>query len=107
MFFLTSSMFKLKEKYEINRNILKRDDIEYSPSKINATNTANSQICINIPREDIVFNLLNSYLDSNFDVLHAANNHRYADNKYIRFVNLELIALFSYYKLTTSSGKHL
>ena len=100
-------MFKLSEKYEINRDILKCDYIRYSPSEINTINTANSQVYINIPREDSVISLLNSYLDLNFDVLHARTNNRYANDNDIRLVNLGPIALFSNYKLTTSSGKHL
>ena len=51
--------------------------------------------------------MLNSYLELNFDVLHAATNNRYADGNDIRLVNLGPIGLFSNYKLTTSSGKHL
>ena len=51
--------------------------------------------------------MLNSYLELNFDVLHAATNNRYADGNDIRLVNLGPIPLFSNYKLTTSSGKHL
>ena len=51
--------------------------------------------------------MLNSYLESNFDVLHATTNNRYVDGNDIRLVNLGPIALFSHYKLTTSSGKHL
>ena len=50
---------------------------------------------------------MNSYLELNFDVLHAVNNDRYVDANDIRLVNLGPIALFSNYKLTTSSGKHL
>ena len=101
-------MFKLNEKYEINRDILKCDYIRYSPSEISTINTANSQVYINIPREDSVISLLNSYLELNFDVLHAAApNNRYADGNDIRLVNLGPIALFSNYKLTSSSGKHL
>ena len=101
-------MFKLNEKYEINRDILKCDYIRYSPSEISTINTANSQVYINIPREDSVISLLNSYLELNFDVLHAAApNNRYVDGNDIRLVNLGPIALFSNYKLTTSSGKHL
>ena len=100
-------MFKLSEKYEINRDILKCDYIRYSPSEISTINTANSQVYINIPREDSVISLLNSYLELNFDVLHAATNNRYADGNDIRLVNLGPIGLFSNYKLTTSSGKHL
>ena len=53
-------MFKLNEKYGIKRNNLKYDYIRYSPSEISKINTANSQIYINIPREDSVTSLLNS-----------------------------------------------
>ena len=39
--------------------------------------------------------------------MHAATNNRYADGNDIRLINLGTIALFSNYKLATSSGKHL
>ena len=81
-------MFNLCENYEVDRRILKCDYIRYSPSKISTINAANSQIYINIPREDSVISLLNSYLDLNFDVVHAATNNRYADGNDIRLVNL-------------------
>ena len=100
-------MFKLNEKYEINRDILKCEYIRYSPSEISTINTTNSQVYINIPREDSVISLLNSYLELDFDVSHAGTNNRYEDGNNIRLVNLGPIALFSNYKLTTSSGKHL
>ena len=100
-------MFKLSEKYSINRDILKCDYIRYSPSEKSTINTANSQVYINIPREDSVSSLQNSYLELNFDVLHAATNNRYVDGNDIRLVNLGPFGLFSNYKLTTSSGKHL
>ena len=100
-------MFKLSESYELDRRILKCDYIRYSPAEISTINTANSQIYINMPREDSVISLLNSYLELNFDVLQAATNNRYVDANDIRLVNLGPIALFSNYKLTTSSGKHL
>ena len=100
-------MFKLSEKYEMDRKILKCDYIRYSPSEISTINTPNSQIYINIPREDSVISLLNSYLELNFDVLQAVAGNRYADGADIRLVNLAVIALFSICKLTTSSGKHL
>ena len=87
-------------------NTSKRDYIRYSPSEITTINTASSQIYNNIPREDSVISLLNSYLDLYFDVLHAASNNRYADKNDIRLVNLGPIA-FSIYKLTPSSEKHL
>ena len=100
-------MFKLSEKYEVDRKILKCDYIRYSPAEISTINTANSQVYIKRPREDSVISLLNSYLELNFDVLHAADNNRYVDANDIRLDNLRPIALFSNYKLTTSSGKHL
>ena len=62
-------MFKPSEKYQIDRSILKYDYIRYSPSEISTINTPNSQIYINIPREDSIISLLNSYLEVNFDVI--------------------------------------
>ena len=50
---------------------------------------------------------MNSYIEIKFDVLQAATDNRYVDANDIRLVNLGPIALFSSYKLTTSSGKHL
>ena len=41
------------------------------------------------------------------DVLHAASSNRFADKKNIRLANLGPIALFSNYKFSTCSGKHL
>ena len=100
-------MFKLSEKYSINRDISKCDLIRYSPSEISKINTPNSQKYINIPREDSAISLLNSYLELNFDVFYAATNNRYVDGNDKRLVNPGPIALFSNYRLTTSSGKHL
>ena len=88
-------MFRLTEIYEVDQKILKCDYIRYSPAEISTINTANSQICINIPREDSVISLLNSYLELNFDVLQAANNNRYVDTSNFRLVILGPIALFS------------
>ena len=51
--------------------------------------------------------MLNSYLELNFDVLHAATNNRYVDADDIWLINIAAIALFSSFKLTTSSGKQL
>ena len=100
-------MFKLNGKYSINRVILKCDYIRTFSSEISTINTTNSQIYINIPREDSVVSLLNSYLELNFYIIHAATKNRYLDGNDIRLVNLGPIAFFSSYKLTTSSGKHL
>ena len=90
-------MFKLNEKYEINRDILKCDYIRYGPSELSTINTANSQVYINIPREDSVISLLNSYLELHFNVLRADNSNRYLDGNDIRLVNLGSIGLFSNY----------
>ena len=100
-------MFNLCEKYEVDRRILKCDHIRYSPSEISTTNTANSQIYINLPREDSVISLLNSYIDLNFDVVHAATNNRYADGNDIRLVNLGPVALFSNYRVVNQFRKTL
>ena len=51
--------------------------------------------------------MLNSYLELKLDVLRADNGNRYVDADDIRLVNLGPIALFSIYKLTSHSGKHL
>ena len=100
-------MFKLNENYEVDRRILKCDYIRYSPAETSTINTPNGQIYINIPREDSVISLLNSYLDLNFEVIKRVDNSRYGNGNDIRLVNLGPVALFSSFKLTTSSGKHL
>ena len=100
-------MFKQIEKYRIDRRILKCDYIMCSPSEISTINTANSQIYNNLPREDSIISLLKSYLDLNFDVLNAAINNKYVDADDISLINQAVIALFSNFKSTTYSGKHL
>ena len=100
-------MLKLNENYEVDRRILKCDYIRYSPAEASTINTPNSQIYINIPREDSVVSLLNSYLDLSFEVIKRADNSRFANGNDIRLINLGPIALFSNFNLTTSSGKHL
>ena len=87
-------MLKLNEKYKANRSVLKCDFGLYSPSETSTINTANCQLYINIPREDSVNSFLNSYLDLNFDIVHAASNNRYADDNDIRFFNLGPFAFF-------------
>ena len=100
-------MFKLNEKYEVNGNIFNCDFIRYSPSEIGTINTAKSQVCIFIPIGYSVISHLCSYLDLKFVVLQAASNDRYVDNNNTMLVNLAPIGLFSSYKITASSGKHL
>ena len=91
----------------MNRNILKCDYRRYSPSEISTKNTPNSQTNINKLREDDKNSVLKSFHDLHFDVLNAATNIRYADGNDIRLINLGVIALFSFYEATTSSGKNL
>ena len=100
-------MFKLSERYQNDRRILKCDYIRYSRSEISTINTPISQIYYNIPREVSLISLLKSYLDLNFDVLNAATNNRYVDADDIWLINLAVNAIFNNFKLTTSSGKHL
>ena len=100
-------MFKLNEKYEVKRNILKCDYIPYSPSEISTKNTPNSQTIINIPWEDNANSVLDSRLDLNFDVLNATTGNRYVDANHISLINFGPIALFNKYDLTSSSGKHI
>ena len=66
---------------------MKLDYLRYPLSEISTLNTANSQIYIVIPREISVFSLLNSYLDLDFDVLHAVTGNRYSDGNDIKIVN--------------------
>ena len=70
-------------------------------------NTPNSQIFIIIPREDSVISSLKSYLDLNFEVIKKAENIRYGDGNDTMLVHVRPFALFSKFKLRTSSGKHL
>ena len=100
-------MLKVNENYEVDRRNVKCDYNRYSPDDTSIINTPNSQIFINIPREDSVISLLNSYLDLNFEVIKKADTYRYANGNDTRLVDLGPIALFINFKLTTSSGKHL
>ena len=100
-------MFNLNENYEVDRRILKCDYFRYSPAETSTIFTPNSQICFIIPRENFVISLLNSYLDLNFEVIKKADNSRYGNGNDIRLLTFGAIALFSNFKLTTSSGKHL
>ena len=100
-------MFILNERYEVNRNILKSDYIPYSPTEISTINTPNSQTYNNIPREDSSNSVLDSRLDLNLNVLHAATGNRYVDSNDIRLIKFGPIALFSKYDLASSSGKHI
>ena len=55
-------MYKLNKKYEVDRKILKCDYLRCSSAENSTKITPNSQIYINIPRENTVISLSNSYL---------------------------------------------
>ena len=97
-------MFKLNENYEVDRRIVKCDYFRYSPAEISTIRTPNSKIYVN---SYSVISLLNSYLDLKFEVIIKADGSRYGNGNEIRLVNLGPIALFSNFKLTISTGKHL
>ena len=100
-------MFTLKEKYEVDRRLLKCDYIRYSPAETSLINTLKTQIYINITREDSVISFLNSCLHSHFEIIKKVDNSRYGNGNDIKLIHLTLIALFSTFKMTTSSRKHL
>ena len=85
-------MFKLNEKYEVDRRILKCDYKRYSRAETSTINTPNSQISFNTPREDTVIFLLNRYLDLKFELVKKTDNYRNANGKDIKLVNLGPIA---------------
>ena len=85
-------MFKLNETYEVDRRILKFDYIRYSPAETSTINTPNSQIYINIPREDSVISLLNNYLELKFEIIKRSDTSRYANGNDLRLINLAPIA---------------
>ena len=106
--FFILKMFKLNENCEVlDQRILKCDYIGYSPAEISTINTSNSQIVINIPREDSVVPLLYSYLDLNFEVIKKVDISRYGNDNDKQWVSLGPIVSFSNFELTTSSGKLL
>ena len=99
-------MFKLNGNYEVDRSFLNRDYLGFSPGERSTIKTLNSQIYNNIPREDTVFFYSNSYLELNFEVVKKVDQSRYANGDDKRLLDLGSFALFSIFKLTTSSGKH-
>ena len=78
-----------------------------SPAETSTIFTPNIQIYFNIPTEDSVISLMYSYLDLNFEVIKKADDSRYGSGNDIGLINLSPIALFSNYKQTTCTGKHL
>ena len=62
---------------------------------------------INSSRKGYIINLLKSFRNLHFDVLRNDNNNGYIERAKQKLVILVSIALFSNFKLTTSSDKHL
>ena len=88
--------------------MLKCGFTRFSPAQTSTIYTPNrQQIYINIPREDSVISLINSYLHLNFKFIKKAESSRYAYGNGKRLVNFKPIASFSSYNLTASSAKHL
>ena len=77
-------MIKLTENYDVDRRIVKCVYTRYSPAETSTKNTPNSQIKINIPREDSIISLLNSYLDLNFEVIKRADYSTYGNGDDIK-----------------------
>ena len=99
-------MFKLSQKFAVDRPILKCDFIRYTPQSLNLVNRENFQIFIDIPKEDNAKLIKYSYLELDFSVTHRAGAHgRYADGDHIRLVNLVPIALINENRFVTFSGK--
>ena len=94
------SDFNLKNTKKISRELYKSDFYRYIPSSLTTVNNNNSNITINIPREDSYISLQNSYILINFEVTRV-DDTKYVDGNEISLVNLGPVALFSEGKLTT------
>ena len=100
-------MCKLDKKIAVDKRIPKYCYIRYSPAEASKIKTPNSKKCNNIPKENSVLSLLNSYLQLKFEVIKIADISGSANEDDIWLVILVPISLFPNFKLTTSSGKHL
>ena len=95
-------MFKLNGSYEIVGRNLKCDYIRYSPAETSKKSNTNIETYLIIPRENSVFPLINSYNDRK---LNLAKKLIFPDMQMV--IKLGPTALFSYNKLSTSSGDYL
>ena len=88
-----------------DRRIIKCD---YNSDTIQALINAyrqNEPRCINIPRKSSKISLKRSCLGTDFDLENRDNDQVTADSSDKKLVNLGPIALFSEFKLSTSTGK--
>ena len=98
----------MSPKCVVDKPAVKCDSIRYTPSSLNLVNGEINQIFIDIPRKDSAISLKDNYLEIDFSVTHRVGAHaRYVDKDHIRLVNLEPIAFFKKYRLTSSSGKEM
>ena len=67
--FYTQKMFKLNEKYEVDRELLECDYIRHSHAETSTINIPCSQIQNNIPVEDFIISLLNSNPHLKFELI--------------------------------------
>ena len=72
-------MFKLKKNYRSDRTVVKCDFLKFSPVETSTINTPNTQVYINIPKEDSVFSFLKSYLVLNFEFIKKTDERNYAN----------------------------
>ena len=101
-------MFNLKNTETLAKELYKSDFRRYSTSSLANINNNNSNIEINIPRENTYISLQTIYISLQFNVTpNVAANTQNAINNAISLGNLGLIALFSEAKLATTSNKRL
>ena len=96
--------FNLDTTYGYNNDIHKSKIIKYKPNNLATMNTVNTNININLNREENHINLRDSHLEIDFVVLDDAGGV-FANNANIRLVNYGMMAMFSSIKLETSGGR--
>ena len=84
----------LKIKYALDVPIHAIDFIRHSPSSLPSINNFNSNISINLPKEDAYICSQNYHLTLELEVLKNENT-RYVDNDQICLINFGHVALFS------------
>ena len=85
------SDFNLKNTKKLSRELYKSDFYRYIPSSLATVNNNNSNITINLHREDSYISLQNSYILINFEVTHN-DDTKYANGDAISLVNLGPVA---------------
>ncbi len=105
-FFYTIKMWSIEEPYEYKCDILKSKIIKYAPQNLATLNTAQTNIRIIVPSEEIYLFLNDSFLQIELEFLKNDNTRlESADN--ISLNCLGTLALFSELTLNTQSNKTL